>query len=141
MRELENSGWHKHQNNDGSTTYTMDDYTLIQKMKENSSPENKRAIDNATKSSLQERSYGINSFKVTPSGKFTLKMNKTVTQAIAAGGASGAGVLVSAIPGLGWSIAGTVASTMAGVFTGSAIKNGVVIKGRLPNKINSWHWQ
>lgn len=138
---LKDNGWQEQKNSDGSVTYTMDDYTMISKMKAKANPSQVKTIDKATHSLMQQRSYGVNSFKIDQNGNFTLKLNKTIAQTLAAGGIGGATAAISLIPGVGWSIAGGIAGSMAGVLTGAAIHSGIIVKGKLPNKIYSWAWQ
>lgn len=89
---------------------------------------------------------GVNSFKISKNGNFTLKMNKTVTLMVAGGGGTVAGSLVALILGVGWSIAGALASTLIGIFAGETIQGEVEVKGLIRTTqpkvvVYSWKYQ
>lgn len=148
-KDFVESGWQKKKTVDGSTIYTMDDATMIAKMKENATVEQRKQIEKIEKEQSSESfraKKGVNSFKISKNGNFTLKMNKTVTLMVAGGGGSVAGSLVALIPGVGWSIAGALASTLVGIFAGETIKGGVEVKGLIRNTqpkvlVYSWKYQ
>lgn len=137
-KDFVSSGWYKQQNADGSTTYTMDDATMIAKMKENATPEQRKQIDKIQSeepSDLFRAKKGVNSFTMNKKGFFTIKLNRTITKMVAGGGATVAGTLVSLIPGVGWTIAGSLASSLGGIFSGETIKGGVVVRGFIDTSI------
>lgn len=142
--DLKNNGWHESQNLNGETTYTISDEEMVNQMKNNGNIEEAEELEKQIQKEndgVTAEAYGVNSIKFGKNGSFTLKLNKTVTQTLAAGGVGGATAAIAAIPGVGWSVAAGIAGSMGGVLTGASIKNGIVIKGKVPNKVTSWHWQ
>lgn len=110
-KDFVESGWQKKKTVDGSTIYTMDDATV----------EQRKQIEKIEKEQPSESfraKKGVNSFKISKNGNFTLKMNKTVTLMVADGGGS---------------VAGALASTLVGIFAGETIQGGVEVKGLIRN--------
>ncbi|MCS4485311.1 hypothetical protein [Staphylococcus americanisciuri] len=67
-----------------------------------------------------------------------------MTIMVADAGGTVAGALVSLIPGIGWTIAGALAASIAGTLAGQGIKGGIEVKGLIRNKnviVYSWKYQ
>lgn len=139
------AGWNESKGSDGSITYTISDESLANNLRKRGYTEEAESISPKVQTEAKSKKGGVNSFKYNGHGRYTLKLSRTVTRAVVAVGAGGAGLLLARIPGVG-KYADRLGSAVIGSVSGSSIKSGVVLKGSLGDgrggmSVTSWHWQ
>ncbi|UEX90069.1 hypothetical protein [Staphylococcus ratti] len=132
---IKSNAYSKKQNPNGSITYSISDYDYAQSLKANGQTE----VANKITQQLQERKIhkGVNKVTIDNNGNYTIKVSKTVAQAVAATGAGAVGgaitILINAIPGLGQLGSTVTAGATVGLVSflaTSGVKGGVYIKGK-----------
>lgn len=136
--------WEKTTVDNGETEYTLSDEKFKEYltdtnqkdlMKKMENEQKKLAKEENTKDSISISSSGVTKLvKLNINGKtyYDLYLSKLVAQCLVVGGTAAVGTLIALIPGIGWTVAGSIIGSVGGFLTSTLIANGVIIR------FNSW---
>ncbi|MFE6169394.1 hypothetical protein ACFVP8_16225 [Viridibacillus arvi] len=125
--------WNETVSDNGDIEYTISDEQFIEYLIETGQQDILDKIENTNVKSSLAKASSSNVTKLVKqySGNtyyYDLYLSKLVAQTLAVGGSAAVGFFISLIPGIGWTLAGTIVGAIATHLTVSSINSGKIVR-------------